>query len=152
MKIVATVCALVFILLCKFYWLPQSSPEKEPVPLFPDPNNAFCELRSLTDFQKEILDFRPDCLHTAFNFSRYSGASFPQRQTLRQNIKRRLFETLNDTPSTLLDASYVLKCDDPTQQPFLTVPHVGGHPTPIRPRQPQHTVGFSKNSYPVHEP
>lgn len=125
MKIAATVCALMFILLCKFYWLPQSSSEKEPVPLFPDPNNAFCELRPLTDFQRELLDFRPDCLHTAFNFSRYSGASFPKQQTLRQTIRQRLFETLNNAPSTLPNASDVFKCDDPMQQPFLTVPHVG---------------------------
>ena len=134
MKIVTAVCALVFILLCKFYWLPQSSFEKEPVPLFPDPNNAFCKLRPLTALQREMLDFRPDCLHTAYNFSRYSGASFPKRQTLRQAIRRRLFETLNHAPSTLPNASEIFKCDDSTQQPFLTVPHVGRHPTPIRTR------------------
>jgi len=152
MKIITAVCALVFILLCKFYWLPQSSLEKKPVPLFPDPNNAFCELRPLTDLQRELLDFRPDCLHTAYNFSRYSDASFPKQQTLRQAVRQRLFETLNEAPSTLPNASDVFKCDDPTQQPFLTVPHIGRHPTPIRPKQPQHTIGFSENSYPVHEP
>lgn len=132
MKIVTTVCALVFILLCKFYWLSQSSFKKEPAILLPDPNNAFCELRPLTDLQREMLDFRPDCLHTAYNFSRYAGASFPQRQTLRQNIKRRLFETLNNAPSTIPNASDIFKCDDPTQQPFLTVPHVGETKKPLR--------------------
>ena len=152
MKIVTAVCALVFILLCKFYWLPQLSFEKKTVPLFPEPNNAFCELRPLTDFQREMLDFRPDCLHTAFNFSRYSGASFPKQQTLRQTIRQRLFETLNNAPSTVPNASEIFKHDDPMQQPFLTVPHVGRTKKTIRPRQPQHTIGFSKNSYPVHEP
>ena len=125
MNIVTAVCALVFILLCKFYWLPQSSFEKKPVPLFPDPNNAFCELRPLTDLQREMLDFRPDCLHTAYNFSCYSDASFPKQQTLRQTIRRRLSETLNDTPSNIPKVSDIFKCDDPTQQPFLTVPHIG---------------------------
>ena len=132
MKIVAAVCALAFILLCKFYWLPQSSPEKEPVPLFPDPNNAFCELRPLTDLQRELLDFRPDCLHTAYNFSRYSDTSFPKQQTLRQTIRQRLFETFNNTPSTVPNASDVFKYDDPTQQPFLTVPHIGERKKPLR--------------------
>ena len=152
MKIVTAVCALVFILLCKFYWLPQSSLEKKPVPLFPDPNNAFCELRPLTDLQRELLDFRPDCLHTVRNFSCYEGAAFPQKQTLRQTIRRRLFETFNNTPSTVPNASEIFKHDDPTQQPFLTVPHIGRHPPPIRQKQPQHTIGFPKNSYPVHKP
>ena len=132
MKIVTAVCALVFILLCKFYWLPQSSSEKKPVPLFPDPNNAFFELRPLTDFQKEMLDFRPDCLHTVRNFSCYTGASFPKQQTLRQAIKQRLSETLNNTRSIESNASDIFQYNDPTQQPFLTVPYTGRTKKPIR--------------------
>ena len=132
MKIVAAICAFVFILLCKFYWLPQSSFEKKTAILLPDPNNAFCELRPLTDLQRELLDFRPDCLHTAFNFSRYSGASSPKQQTLRQTIRQRLSETLNNAPSTVPNASEIFKYADPTQQLFLTVPHVGRTKKAIR--------------------
>ena len=103
MKFFTAASIFVFVFLCRFYWSPPPFDNK-PTALLPIRNEAFCELHPLTALERELSDFRSDCFHTQFNFSCYTGTSFPKRQSLLQSVGERLSETsrnLGNLPSFL---------------------------------------------------
>ena len=143
MKIIIAICLTIFGI--AFWKNSFRSSIPQPMPLSPDPNAAFCELRPLTSLEREMVDFRSDCLHTPSNFSCYHTVRFPKKDRLVETVKERLeasVQKIDISSVTFPNPQPVSPYDPAVPLPTRTV-----RPLKLSPKTPKVMRQNNKNIY-----